>query len=151
MLKWEMRHMEHNNRIGLLFIVMGLVIGWLQGAHAQSQSPDRLVVALHVTIPSSWFDPVETPAQITPFGILYALHDAVVRPLPGERMAPALAASGPKVQTGERMNSNYVRDYGSITVIPLLPRMSSLVLHATKAQGRKNYRQRSSVSRWLIR
>ncbi len=49
--------------------------------------------ALHVTISPGWFDPAETPAQITPFGILYALHDAVVRPLPGERMAPALAAS----------------------------------------------------------
>jgi peptide/nickel transport system substrate-binding protein len=54
---------------------------------------DQLVVALHVTIPPGWFDPAEAPAQITPFGILYALHDALVRPLPGERMAPALAAS----------------------------------------------------------
>ena len=72
---------------------MGLVVGSGRETAAQSQSPDRLVVALHVTIPPSWFDPAETPAQITPFGILYALHDAVVRPLPGERMAPALAAS----------------------------------------------------------
>jgi peptide/nickel transport system substrate-binding protein len=51
------------------------------------------VVALHVTIPPAWFDPAETPAQITPFGILYALHEAMVRPLPGARMALALAAS----------------------------------------------------------
>jgi len=84
--------MKHNNRIVLL-IVIGLVIGLVRGTTAQSQAPDRLVFALHVTIPPSWFDPAETPAQITPFGILYALHDAVVRPLPGERMAPALAAS----------------------------------------------------------
>src|SRR5499426_511908 len=85
--------MEHHNRLGPLLIVMGLVIGWLQGAQAQSQSPARLVVAFNFTISPSWFDPVETPAQIVPFSILYALHDAVVRPLPGERMAPALAAS----------------------------------------------------------
>ena len=84
--------MKHSNRIVLL-IVMGLVVGLVRGTTAQSQSPERLVFALHVTIPPSWFDPAETPAQITPFGILYALHDAVVRPLPGERMAPALAAS----------------------------------------------------------
>src|SRR4029450_9848881 len=83
--------MQHNNRITLLLIVMGLVVGLQQGA--QAQSPENLVFALHVTIAPSWFDPAETPAQITPFGILYALHDAVVRPLPGERMAPALAAS----------------------------------------------------------
>jgi len=48
---------------------------------------------MHVTLSPSWFDPAETPAQITPFGILYALHDAVVRPLPGERMGSALAES----------------------------------------------------------
>src|SRR5439155_26428410 len=58
-----------------------------------STTPERLVFALHVTIPPSWFDPAETPAQITPFGILYAIHDAMVRPLPGERMGPALAES----------------------------------------------------------
>ena len=85
--------MEHHNRLGLLLIVVGVVIGWLQGVQAQSQSPNRLVVAFNFTISPSWFDPAETPAQIVPFSILYALHDAVVRPLPGERMAPALAAS----------------------------------------------------------
>jgi len=83
--------MQHNNRIALWLIVMGLVGGFQPGA--QAQSPEKLVFALHVTISPSWFDPAEAPAQITPFGILYALHDAVVRPLPGERMAPALAAS----------------------------------------------------------
>jgi peptide/nickel transport system substrate-binding protein len=85
--------MKHSNRRILLLIVIGCVIGMVRGSAAQSQSPDQLVFALHVTIPPAWFDPAEAPAQITPFGILYALHDALVRPLPGERMAPALAAS----------------------------------------------------------
>jgi peptide/nickel transport system substrate-binding protein len=85
--------MKHSKRRTLRLIVIGLVVGLGRGSMAQSQSPDQLVVALHVTIPPSWFDPAEAPAQITPFGILYALHDALVRPLPGERMAPALAAS----------------------------------------------------------
>src|SRR5438309_1342913 len=83
--------MQHHHRIALWLMVLGFVVGFQQGARAQS--PDKLVFALHVSISPSWFDPAETPAQITPFGILYALHDAVVRPLPGERMAPALAAS----------------------------------------------------------
>ena len=85
--------MKHSNRRILLLIVIGLVVGIVRGSTAQSQSPDQLIVALHVTIPPSWFDPAEAPAQITPFGILYALHDAMVRPLPGERIAPALATS----------------------------------------------------------
>jgi peptide/nickel transport system substrate-binding protein len=85
--------MKPSNRRILLLIVIGLVVGIVRGSTAQSQSPDQLIVALHVTIPPSWFDPAEAPAQITPFGILYALHDAMVRPLPGERIAPALATS----------------------------------------------------------
>jgi peptide/nickel transport system substrate-binding protein len=33
------------------------------------------------------------PAQITPFAIIYARHDAVVRAMPGERMGNSLAES----------------------------------------------------------
>jgi peptide/nickel transport system substrate-binding protein len=64
-----------------------------QGAQAQTKPAGELVIAMHVTLAPAWFDPAETPAQITPFGILYALHDALVRPLPGERMGLALAES----------------------------------------------------------
>ena len=39
----------------------------------------QIVVAWHVTISPSWFDPSTAPPQITPFGMLYALHDALVR------------------------------------------------------------------------
>src|SRR5207245_3300634 len=35
--------------------------------------------------------PATFPAQITPFGILFALHDAMVRPLPGQKMGLGLA------------------------------------------------------------
>src|SRR5437667_10517112 len=83
--------MKH--RMFLLIAMLMCMVGFLQNALAQSTPSGELVYALHVTISPSWFDPAETPAQITPFGILYALHDAVVRPLQGERMAPALAAS----------------------------------------------------------
>jgi peptide/nickel transport system substrate-binding protein len=85
--------MKQSNCRILLLIVIGLVVGIVRSSTAQSQSPDQLIFALHVTIPPSWFDPAEAPAQITPFGILYALHDALVRPLPGQRLAPALATS----------------------------------------------------------
>jgi peptide/nickel transport system substrate-binding protein len=77
----------------LLISMLMCTIGLLKSAQAQSTTSGELVYAMHVTLSPSWFDPSETPAQITPFGILYALHDAVVRPLPGERMGPALAES----------------------------------------------------------
>jgi peptide/nickel transport system substrate-binding protein len=83
--------MKH--RMFLLISMLMCTIGLLQSAQAQSTPSGELVYAMHVTLSPSWFDPAETPAQITPFGILYALHDAVVRPLPGERMGPALAES----------------------------------------------------------
>src|SRR5256886_1834641 len=50
-------------------------------------------MAWHVTIAPTWFDPSTAPPQITPFGILYALHDALVRPLPGQKMGNSLAES----------------------------------------------------------
>ena len=53
----------------------------------------KIVVAFHVTIPPAWFDPSSAPPQITPFGVLYAIHDALVRPYPGQKMGPSLAES----------------------------------------------------------
>ena len=53
----------------------------------------RVAIAWHVTIAPSWFDPSTAPPQITPFGMLYAIHDALVRPYPGHKMGPSLAES----------------------------------------------------------
>src|SRR5262245_31703074 len=53
----------------------------------------RAVRAFHVTISPSWFDPSAAPPQITPFGVLYAIHDALVRPYPGHKMGSSLAES----------------------------------------------------------
>ena len=55
--------------------------------------PGEAVMAWHVTLAPSWFDPSTAPPQITPFGMLYAIHDAMVRPLPGSKMGPSLAES----------------------------------------------------------
>jgi peptide/nickel transport system substrate-binding protein len=59
-----------------------------------AQTPaGEVTVSFHVTLAPSWFDPSTAPPQITPFGVLYAIHDALVRPLPGQKMAPSLAES----------------------------------------------------------
>ncbi|PYM15791.1 MAG: hypothetical protein DMD81_14070 [Candidatus Rokuibacteriota bacterium] len=50
-------------------------------------------MAWHVTLAPTWFDPSTAPPQITPFGMLYAIHDALVRPLPGQKMGNSLAES----------------------------------------------------------
>ena len=58
----------------------------LAGAGGPAPS-GRVAMAWHVTIAPSWFDPSTAPAQITPFGILYALHDSVVRATYGSKIA----------------------------------------------------------------
>ena len=52
-----------------------------------------LTIGLHVTLVSRWLDPGETEALITPFMVLYALHDALVKPMPGGLNTPSLAES----------------------------------------------------------
>ena len=80
-----------------------IVASWLLGAlvlagaaapvAAQQTPSGQAVMAWHVTIAPSWFDPSTAPPQITPFGLMYALHDALVRPYPGHKMGPSLAES----------------------------------------------------------
>jgi peptide/nickel transport system substrate-binding protein len=53
----------------------------------------QLTWATHVSLAPTWFDPAETQATITPFMVLYALHDSVVKPMPGTLQAPCLAES----------------------------------------------------------
>jgi peptide/nickel transport system substrate-binding protein len=52
-----------------------------------------LVIAWHVTIPPAWLDPAEAPPPVGTFELSYARHDALVRPLPGERRGHSLAVS----------------------------------------------------------
>src|SRR5262245_4696750 len=47
----------------------------------------------HVTLAARWLDPSDTEAFITPFMVLYALHDALVKPMPGSDNTPSLADS----------------------------------------------------------
>jgi peptide/nickel transport system substrate-binding protein len=63
-------------------------------APAAAATPSgRAVMAFHVTVSPAWFDPSSAPPQITAFGVLYAIHDALVRPYPGHKMGPSLAES----------------------------------------------------------
>jgi peptide/nickel transport system substrate-binding protein len=56
--------------------------------------------AVHVSLAPTWFDPAETPGIITPFMVLYAMHDALVKPMPGRPMAPSLAESWTQSKDG---------------------------------------------------
>jgi peptide/nickel transport system substrate-binding protein len=53
----------------------------------------QVVWGVHISLAPTWFDPAETPGMITPFMIMYALHDAMVKPMPGQPKAPSLGES----------------------------------------------------------
>src|SRR5436309_2384901 len=72
------------------FVLAAAVLPVVLSGHAEAQTGES-VIAWHVTIAPSWFDPSTAPAQITPFGILYALHDSVVRATYGSKIGPGLA------------------------------------------------------------
>ncbi len=78
-----------------LFAILLLVLATLLGpGSAGAVPPDgTMALGLHVTLVSRWLDPGETEALITPFMVLYALHDALVKPMPGNLMTPSLAES----------------------------------------------------------
>ena len=53
---------------------------------------------VHITLASRWLDPAETEGMITPFMVLYALHDALVKPMPAGINTPSLAESWTAVE-----------------------------------------------------
>jgi peptide/nickel transport system substrate-binding protein len=58
---------------------------------ATADPKGQMVIAVDFSIAPTWFDPGETPAMGTPYIFLYALHDALIKPLPGNAIAPSLA------------------------------------------------------------
>jgi peptide/nickel transport system substrate-binding protein len=88
------RNTPSHRHIVVVLIAAALTLGVVPGAAGQPASASEATIAWHVTIAPTWFDPSTAPAQITPFGMLYALHDALVRPLPGgQKMSASLAES----------------------------------------------------------
>src|SRR5947207_8304048 len=90
---------ELTRRELLALSALGLIAvapGFAQAAEPQGQ----LTWGIHVSLAPTWFDPAETPGLITPFMILYALHDALVKPMPGQPLAPCLAESFSAAEDG---------------------------------------------------
>src|SRR3974377_1371047 len=85
-------HPELTRRELLALSALGLVAGAPGLAHGAAPQ-GQLTWGIHVSLAPTWFDPAETPGIITPFMVLYALHDGMVKPMPGQPLAPSLAAS----------------------------------------------------------
>jgi len=79
--------------VPVLFILL-LVLAPMPVAPAGAAGPEGQVAwGVHITLAPTWFDPAEAPGIITPFMVYYALHDAMVKAMPGQPAAPSLAES----------------------------------------------------------
>src|SRR5438552_4087630 len=77
----------------LLLALLLLAIPPLGATPSHASPEGQMTWAVPFSLAPTWFDPAETSGIITPFVVLYALHDAMVKPLPGNPMAPSLAES----------------------------------------------------------
>ena len=79
-------------RFATLFTAFTLVLV-VACAPARAEAPSGTMTwGVHTTLVPSYFDPAETIIG-TSYMVLYGLHDALVKPLPGKNLAPALAES----------------------------------------------------------
>ena len=79
-------------RVRLALGALLLVLAVLAGASPGHAAPEgTLTLGVHVTLVNRWLDPGETEGLITPFMILYALHDALAKPMPASLTTPSLA------------------------------------------------------------
>src|ERR1700732_2927586 len=81
--------------LGCLLLLCALLAGALPDSVAAKGKPEgEMRWAMYVTVAPVWFDPGESVVGVlTPFWILYAMHDALVKPMPGNHQTPSLAES----------------------------------------------------------
>src|SRR5712672_3583202 len=82
-------HVSRREIIALAGLALTAGIPGRLAAAPQSQ----LTWGVHISLAPTWFDPAETPGIISPFMVMYALHDALVKPMPGQPMGASLAES----------------------------------------------------------
>ena len=79
--------------VGALVVIT--LQAWLVAAAAAqpaAQAPaGQMIWAVHFTLAPRWLDPAESEGTITPFLTLYAVHDALLKPMPSGPSAPSLA------------------------------------------------------------
>ena len=87
-----------HSRWWMVLVAIGVVSAWLSGTRsvaAPATKPEgEMRWALYVTLSPAWFDPGQVAVVGgTPFWFAYALHDALVKPMPDNPMTLSLAQS----------------------------------------------------------
>ena len=74
-----MRSLRRVRSIALIVLAVLCV----SGTHAAAAPEGTLTIAMHFTPVPRWLDPADGESTITPFFLLYALHDALLKPMSG--------------------------------------------------------------------
>src|SRR2546428_13764246 len=84
-----MKHCRGPVSVALVALLVAVIAA---APPAPAEAPAGQVTwAIGVSLPPAWFDPAEATGLLTPFAVYYAVHDALVEPMPGNAMAPGLA------------------------------------------------------------
>jgi peptide/nickel transport system substrate-binding protein len=86
------------SRVLVALLAVTLLFGLAGPAAAAPEG--TMTWGVHITLASRWLDPAETEGIITPFMVLYALHDALVKPMPGNINTPSLAEAWTQSKDG---------------------------------------------------
>src|SRR6266542_6569919 len=76
-----------------LALLVAFVFIAAPAARVEAAPEGQMNFAVHVTLAPKWLDPGETESAITPFMVLYAIHDALLKPMPAGPTTPSLAES----------------------------------------------------------
>jgi peptide/nickel transport system substrate-binding protein len=92
-------------RLAILTLTLSLALTGAPSSAAAPAGPaeapaGQMTWGVHASLAPAWFDPAETTGISTPFMIIYALHDGLVKPMPGQPMAPSLAESWTAARDG---------------------------------------------------
>ena len=74
-------------------MVFGQLLGLVALDESIAEPKGQIIIAVDFSIAPTFSDPAETPDRGTPYVFLHALHDTLVKALPGNTMIPCLADS----------------------------------------------------------
>ena len=81
------------SRLVLAGAILCVVLGLASVSPVAAAPEGTLTIAMHFSPVTRWLDPAEGESTITPYLLLYALHDGLIKPMPGVGSGPSLAQS----------------------------------------------------------
>src|SRR6185295_1790985 len=79
-------------------IVLALLCA--SATRAAAAPEGTLTIAMHFTPVTRWLDPADGESTITPYLLLYAIHDGLLKPMSGTLSGPSLAESWSMAKDG---------------------------------------------------